>query len=264
MARERSPERDRARKMWIDSGGKLTTKEIADEAGVKPEQIRKWKSLDKWQSELNELLSRRKRGAQPGNNNASGSGAPYGNNNAVTHGAYSTVHLDGLPPERRAYIESITLDISKNMLRELQLLIAKEEDLKARIRTLEGESPDTLHVDRVVDMLVPCKEKSRTAGVDKATQENLKTAMQTVVKASPFERAMKLEAELNKTHGRIIKLLDSIRTYELDTRRAELEERKYNFAKQKTTGIFEIDPLTGEIDDTALESDKSEQIDGSK
>lgn len=73
--------------------------------------------------------------------------------------------------------------------------------------------------------------------------------MQTVIKASAFDRAMKLEAELNKIHGRIIKLLDSIKGYELESRRVRLEERKYNLAKQKLSGAFEIDPETGEIND---------------
>ena len=73
--------------------------------------------------------------------------------------------------------------------------------------------------------------------------------MQTVIKASAFDRAMKLEAELNKIHGRIIKLLDSIKGYELESRRVRLEERKYNLAKQKLSGAYDIDPETGEIID---------------
>lgn len=46
--------------------------------------------------------------------------------------------------------------------------------------------------------------------------ESLKTAMKTIIKASPFDRAMKVEAELNKLNGRIIKLLDSMRAHEAD------------------------------------------------
>lgn len=63
-------------------------------------------------------------------------------------------------------------------------------------------------------------------------KSSYKVNMQTVIKASAFDRAMKLEAELNKIHGRIIKLLDSIKGYEMESRRLRLEERKYNLAKQ--------------------------------
>ena len=46
MARERNPERDKARRIWLDSGGTLTARQVAEQGGVKPEQVRKWKSLD--------------------------------------------------------------------------------------------------------------------------------------------------------------------------------------------------------------------------
>ena len=46
MARERNPERDKARRRWLDSGGTLTARQVAEQVGVKPEQVRKWKSLD--------------------------------------------------------------------------------------------------------------------------------------------------------------------------------------------------------------------------
>lgn len=260
MARERSPERDKARQIWLDSGGSMTAKEVADAAGVKPEQVRKWKSLDDWKTALEEQQSKRKRGGQPGNQNAAGAGAPPGNRNAETHGAYSTVRLEDLPEEQRAYIENLTLDTTANMLHELQTLMAKEADLQGKIRKLESGDPDALYVDKVVQMLVPrprvhdddgmATEDFKDIAEFEGADEPYKTAMRTVIKASPFDRAMKLEAELNRTHGRIIKLLDSIKAYELECRRASLEERKYNLAKQKLTGAFDIDPETGDINDT--------------
>lgn len=250
MARKRNPNRDEAKKKWLASFGTITTKQLAAEAGVSESRVRKWKSEDNWKEAL--AKQRRKRGGQPGNKNAVGGGAPYGNKNAETHGAYSSIHLADLAPEERAYIESITLNTSENLLRELQLLIAKEDDLKKRIRVLENEAADTLHIDKVVEMLVPRKadnDDENNALTREQQDSALKIAMQTVIKASPFDRAMKLESERTKIHGRIIKLLDSIKSYELDSRRLELEERKYRLAKQKISGEFEIDPDTGEIDD---------------
>ncbi|RPF48247.1 uncharacterized protein YjcR [Hydrogenoanaerobacterium saccharovorans] len=237
MARPRSPQRDKAKEKWLQSCGKITVKQLAESMGIPSARIRKWKSEDKWRDELDEIQSKRCRGGQPGNQNAAGAGAPIKNNNAETHGAYSTVHLDDLPQKEREYIMSITLDTRENMLRELQLLIAKESDLKKKMKALETESDEALHIDKVVEMLVP---ESDTA---------FKTNMKTVMKASSFDRTMKLEAEYNKIHGRIIKLLDSIKSYELEKRRIQLEERKYNLAKQRIKGEYEINPETGEIDD---------------
>ncbi|MCM1059655.1 MAG: phage terminase small subunit [Eubacterium sp.] len=238
MARKRNPARDKAKSEWLKSGGKISTKQLAATYDVSEVQIRKWKSADKWQAEF----ERKKRGGQKGNKNAEGHGAPKGNKNAETHGAYSTVHLDGLKPEERAYIESTTLDAGENMLRELQLLLAKERDLTRRISEYEQADPAALYTDRVVEVYTP------KAGGDSG-EMSLKQNAKTVVKTSPFERMMKLEAEYNKIHGRIIKLIDSIRAYEVDNKRLNLDERKHELSKQRLTGEYSVDPDTGEISD---------------
>ena len=249
MARARNPNRDKAKKTWLQSGGKVTTKELAAAADVPEHRIRKWKSEDKWQ----EALDKKKRGGQPSNKNAAGHGAPKGNSNAETHGAYSRVHLDDLTPEERAYIESLTLDAEAAMLRELQLLMAKERDLTRKIKRYENADPAELFVDRVVEMRTPksnerhkhneekleellierdnfhwemnsiqtpttAQEKKlakyereieelqdKISAHDKANDGSaFNISMQTIFKASPFDRAMKLEAEYNKIHGRIL------------------------------------------------------------
>lgn len=172
--------------------------------------------------------------------------SPKGNKNAETHGAYSTVHLDNLKPEDRVYIESMTLDAQDNMLRELQLLLAKERDLTRRIKEYEQADPDNLYVDRVVEVYTPKAGKDKNKN---SSETALKQNAKTVIKASPFDRMMKLESEYNKIHGRIIKLIDSIRAYEVDNKRISLDERKHELSKQRLTGEYNVDPDTGEISD---------------
>lgn len=300
MARARNPERDEARRVWLDSGGSMTARQVAEAVGAQPGQVRKWKSLDDWQAALDAQKPPRKRGGQPGNRNAAGAGAPIGNRNAETHGAYSAVSLSDLTEDQRSYIENMTLDTETNMLLELQLLFAKEADLQNKIAALEQGDASALYIDRVVEVRVPKgKErleqqqgklealkrerddliwemdpgdgkpptKQQEKKLDRLNREiaaledmtadremelekaGYKVNAQSVIQASAFDRAMKLEAELNKIHGRIIKLLDSIKGYEMESRRVRLEERKYNLAKQKLSGAYDIDPETGEIDD---------------
>ncbi len=237
MARARNPARDKAKNDWLKSGGKIPAKDLAAAYNVSDVQIRKWKSIDKWQEEL----ERKKRGGQKGNKNAAGHGAPKANKNAETHGAYSTVHLENLPPDERAYIETITLDTQENMRRELRLLLAKERDLRCRISEYEQADPNALYVDRVVEIYNKDKD-SGSAG--------LKQSAKTVIKTSSFDRIMKLEAECNKIHGRVIKLIDSIRAYETDGKRIDLDKRKHELSKQRLTGEYNVDPETGEISDT--------------
>jgi uncharacterized protein YjcR len=245
VARARNPNREKVKAIWLESGGTASTKELAAAAGVPETRIRKWKCEDKWQEEL----KTKKRGGQPRNHNAAGHGAPKGSKNAETHGAYSRIHLEALTPEEREYIERLSIDTEENILRELQLLFAKERDLARKLNYYENAIPAELFVDRVVEMLVPKGKEAHDDEIINADAEELKTAMRTVIKASPFDRAMKLEAEYNKTHGRILKLIDTMRAHEIDKRRLDLDERKHSLAKQRLKGAFNIDPETGELND---------------
>lgn len=251
MPRKKDEKREKAKQIFLNSDGIAKNREIAKVLCVDSAKIAKWKCMDKW----NEALKSKpkKQGAQKGNQNAKGHGAPKRNRNAQTHGAYSTVYFDELSEEEKRLIESVTLDTAENMLRELQTLVAKENDLKKRIAELSRNDTGELFVDRVVEMRTPSKADD-TDPYGTYTGENgkpsLNVAMETTIKSSAFERAMKLEAELNKIHGRIIKLLDSVKSYELEQKRISLEERRYSLMKQKASGVYEVDPDTGEIDDT--------------
>ena len=139
-------------------------------------------------------------------------------------------------------------------------LVAKKRDLEERILNYEQAEKGELFTDKVVEMRTPQKEGEDMAdpygsytqdtGNNGNPASNLSVTMETTIKSSAFERRMKLEAELNKIHGRIIKLLDSIKSYELEQRRIEIEEKRYTLAKQKASGVYDVDPDTGEIDDT--------------
>lgn len=51
MARTRSPNRDKAYQLWIESGKKKKLKDIAAELQVSESQVRKWKNQDHWDGE---------------------------------------------------------------------------------------------------------------------------------------------------------------------------------------------------------------------
>ncbi|KNB70125.1 hypothetical protein ADS79_26885 [Brevibacillus reuszeri] len=60
MARARSPNRERAEALYLESRGKLLLKDIAEQLGVSDSQIRKWKNQDKWDDKLNGNVTIRK------------------------------------------------------------------------------------------------------------------------------------------------------------------------------------------------------------
>ncbi len=70
MGRPRNPERDLSLKRYLETGGKISTAELAKLARVTESRIRKWKSEDKWEEALKNKP--KKRGGQKGNKNAAG------------------------------------------------------------------------------------------------------------------------------------------------------------------------------------------------
>lgn len=261
MARPRNPERDKAMQSYLDSDGKISTKALAQAAGVPEGRIRKWKSEDKWVEALEKKP--KKRGGQQGNKNAAGrTPAKDGNKNAVTHGAFAQVSIEDIPADQAAQIMEI--QPGNTMLRmneELQGLLVRKTYLSGLLEQYaDPEKQQAFYTDKIVHMVVPVsmEEKQQAEGMglelNTATDpengaEDYKTAMKTIIKASPFDRYMKVETELNKLNGRIIKLLDSMRAYETDQARLQLEQLKFKLSKQKATGAFEIDPEEEDLDD---------------
>ena len=109
MPRPRSPNRDKALQLWLDSGQKRQLKDIAAELQVSEEQIRKWKNQDKWDKVT---LPNAKgnvtnhKGAPAGNQNAVGHGAPTQNKNAEKYGFFSKY----LPEETVSIIQEMPTD----------------------------------------------------------------------------------------------------------------------------------------------------------
>lgn len=107
MPKQRSPDSYKAEKMY-KQGMKLV--EIASQLNVSEGTVRSWKNRYKFDKKSNATLqknnrnvAKKKRGGQPGNQNAVGHGAPKGNQNAVKHGLFSRY----LPEDTRELFYSL-------------------------------------------------------------------------------------------------------------------------------------------------------------
>lgn len=264
MGRPRNPERDLSLERYLETDGKISTAELAEKAGVQESRIRKWKSEDKWEEALKKKP--RKRGGQKGNQNAAGkTPAKKGNRNAVTHGAFVKPGFEDIPPEKAEEIRGMEgAEAMPHMVRELQALYLRREYLEGLLKEYEGAEKSTFYPDKIVHMVVPKGNKEKAeegkAGIaageaadpeaiGRGKGERFKTALKTIVKSSSFDRAMKVEAELNKLHGRIIKQLDSIKAYEMEDRRLEMEKKRLELMRQKVTGEVVIEPGEDTLDD---------------
>lgn len=164
MARARSPNREKAKKIWMDSGGTKKLKDIAGELGLGESQVRKWKSLDNWDNLLkgnvpfdNGNVTKRGPGAPVGNKNAVGNegGAPRKNSNAVKHGFFRRY----FPVETMEIMEQISERSPLDMLwdqitiqytaiiRAQRIMFVVDKDDETRILKRQKESDTKIEVE---------------------------------------------------------------------------------------------------------------------
>ena len=112
MPKPRSPNREKSFEIYKEHDGNIENRRIAEMLGISEKTVGGWKCKDAWESKLNGVLQSKERstpkekGAQPGNNNAVGHGAPERNNNAEKHGLFRKY----LPEETVSIIEQMPKD----------------------------------------------------------------------------------------------------------------------------------------------------------
>jgi len=125
----RSANRDRAYELWAEAKGKRLLKDIAQELGVTPRTISKWKKQDAWMLGRSPTALKKKGGAPKGNRNAvgkKGGGAPKGSKFALRTGEYESILINTLTDEERSLIPQIQLDKVLVLHEELMLLTIRE------------------------------------------------------------------------------------------------------------------------------------------
>lgn len=133
--------RDKAYELYIQSGRKMSTKEIAGILGVPEGTVKAWKSRGKWDKKVATKKATKKTQLQPELQRLHPKGgAPFGSKNALknsggkgatpTHGLYSKVITD----EEREYLlmtERMTLEDELRLARaRLARLIKAQQDKK--------------------------------------------------------------------------------------------------------------------------------------
>ncbi|NOU68374.1 terminase [Paenibacillus sp. LMG 31461] len=163
MPRERSPDRDKAKQIWISSNGKLKLKDLAAELGLGETQIRKWKSQDKWDVSLKSNVTNEAKGnvtkrigAPKGNKNAVGNkggapkgsknalgnrggyGGPPGNKKAVSTGEFESIWMDTLEEDEQELARQVETDPVRQADEAITLLSIRERRMLQRIQNLRN------------------------------------------------------------------------------------------------------------------------------
>lgn len=246
MPRARSPNRDKAFTLWIESKGQRELKDIAAELGVSPEQVRKWKHADDWDGRTQKVtlpngkghVTKRKRGGQKGNKNAVGNkgGAPKGNTNGLKHGAYSRVMAELLTGDEAEVFadDGVGTEIEFELRETLATLNVKEIRLMKRINAIMQEAKggqiisnvDSITTERQVGKFER-DEKGRVVGKGdgkKFVGEIQKTTSKHTVSA--YEALGALEAELDRVQARKIKVLTKLEDIRVQRERLALEKKR--------------------------------------
>ncbi|EAF3405580.1 hypothetical protein J3256_000678 [Listeria monocytogenes] len=169
MARKRDPRRIEAKNMWLESGGKMKLVDIANKLGCSSNQIRKWKSTEKWSIDdeiesvpkLNSNVTNEKEryhklkgnvnavgnrgGAPAGNSNAVGNvggSAPPGNKNAVTTGEFETLSWEFLTERERQLYESMDGNLVTHINQTIRELEIRKRRMMERIANIEKSMSD--------------------------------------------------------------------------------------------------------------------------
>ncbi|MCM3699205.1 phage terminase small subunit-related protein [Paenibacillus macerans] len=278
MARERSPERDKAKKMWLESGGTMKLKDIAAALSVGETQVRKWKSQDRWADDLNSNVTNEtkgnvtKRGAPKGNKNAAGNrgGAPPGNQNAkgnrggpggplrnkkaLKHGMYETIFLDTLEAEEMELLEHIDTSPLAQLEEQLRMLTLQERRHMKRVKLLEAGLTDEER--RVKEELMQRKDMVPYTSPKTGKQitvpvmtEGMKVTEITTVTTSKLDRILKQEEALIKTRDKKLRVINLIATLQQEEEKLKIARERLELDKYKALGRGENEEDDDDEDD---------------
>lgn len=252
MARPRSPNRDKAFQLWLESGKKRQLKDIAVELQVSEEQVRKWKNQDQWDKVTlpngKGNVTKRNKGGQPGNRNAAGHGGtgPPGNKNAVTTGEFETLLFDCLDDEEKRLVASVPADKQRLLLQEIQLLTVRERRMLKRIEAIK-ESVESLASGEPADGMTLV---SRRYGTEKDKETDLKEYRGKLGQIQAIEEA------LTRVQARKQRAVESLHKFGFDDSQLQIETRKLELAARARG---DLDDGGDEPDDGFLEALKGQE-----
>lgn len=227
MARAPDPRIEQAKAMYLE-GEKLV--EIASQLNLPEGTLRRWKCTHKWDNERsdkkNERSRKRKRGAQPKNQNAVGNngGAPEKNKNAVTTGEFETLLFDCLDPEEQRLVQVVPEDKQKLLMQEIQLLTVRERRMLKRIELLRNAADKE---DKIIVGETGMTAVGHKKGIEKDKETDL------LEYRGKLGQIQNIEDALTRVQARKQAAIDALHRYSVDDARLEIETMKVDLAALK-------------------------------
>ena len=233
MPRPRSPNRDKAFELWLESGKNRTIKDISEELGVSENQVRKWKNQDNWENKealpnitksigneaeskgnvtIEEKTPKRKRGGQKGNQNR------------YEHGLYANPTMDMIPRQELERLQRMDFEDEESIIiDEIILLTSRERQLLESIQRYQDQK-NGLSLDGVTRRTV---ESEGTKG---SRSKQVETTTRT---RDVFDVIQKLQAELTKVQKEKRQYLSELRILRAQKAQMPKEENTHERVLQE-------------------------------
>lgn len=242
MARAPDKRIEQAKAMYL-KGMKLV--EIASQLNLPEGTVRRWKSTHRWDNERSDKKSERsdkkKRGGQPGNQNATG---PPGNKNAVKTGEFETLFFDCLEPDEQKLIQTVQPDKEQLLLQEIQLLTVRERRMLKRIESLklleQSSNPEEVQEDDELEKAPPGMSVTKyKSGMEKGKPTLLREY------EGILGQIQSIEDALTRAQARRQRAIEALHKFGYDDAHLELETMKFELELLKQDGQNENDTDDG-------------------
>lgn len=240
MARAPDPRIEQARAMCL-KGMKLV--EIASQLNLPEGTVRSWKNRYKWDCNVakeKRNVAKRKKGGQPGNQNATG---PPENKNAVKTGEFEALFFDTLDVDEQKLIQTVQPDKEQLLLQEIQLLTVRERRMLKRIdqlRMLERQDPTSNSDSETVPPGMSVTEYS--SGIEKGKLTELKKY------EGILGQIQSIEDALTRVQARKQKAIETLHKFGYDDAKLELATMQLEFAMLKQDNVDENTTDDGFLD----------------
>lgn len=224
MPRPRSPNRDKAFELWLESGKNRTIKNISEELGVSENQVRKWKNQDNWENKeaLPNVTISNGNTAQTNGNVTNQSkpakrkrGGQKGNQNRYEHGLYANPTMDMIPRQELERLQRMDFaDEESIIIDEIILLTSRERQLLESIQRYQDQK-NGLSLDGVTRRVV------ENEGARDSRSKQVETTTRT---RDVFDVIQKLQAELTKVQKEKRQYLSELRI--LRTQKAQMPKEE--------------------------------------
>jgi len=224
VPRARSPNRDKAFELWLESGKSRTIKNISEELGVSENQVRKWKNQDKWENReaLPNVTKSNGNTIQTNGNITNQSkpakrkrGGQKGNKNRYEHGLYANPTMDMIPRQELERLQRMDFaDEESIIIDEIILLTSRERQLLESIQRYQDQK-NGLSLDGVTRRVV------ENEGARDSRSKQVETTTRT---RDVFDVIQKLQAELTKVQKEKRQYLSELRI--LRTQKAQMPKEE--------------------------------------